>query len=197
MEDLGVNDFRDMPEKHQALMVMVDELGELLSPTGAKSDEAKAIDELKAEAQMIIGSIARLGRAAGVHLVLATQRPDATLIPGEVRDNLAVRVGCGVLKPSASTMVFGSNVGQRIHSNPPGGMHIQVHGQGNMGQGFFAPSDWLEKYYAAHNLKPVRADLKVGGDDIEQPQEVSLADKKMPHIDRWDDAMDEIHGAGD
>lgn len=41
------------------------------------TDEAKASDELKGEAIMIIGSIARLGRASGVHLTIATQRPDA------------------------------------------------------------------------------------------------------------------------
>lgn len=37
MEELGVNDFEDLPEKLQALMVMIDEAGELLSPTGAKA----------------------------------------------------------------------------------------------------------------------------------------------------------------
>lgn len=37
MEEIGVNDFEDLPEKTQALMVMIDEAGELLSPTGAKA----------------------------------------------------------------------------------------------------------------------------------------------------------------
>lgn len=37
MEELGVNDFEDLPESLQALMVMIDEAGELLSPTGAKA----------------------------------------------------------------------------------------------------------------------------------------------------------------
>ena len=66
-------------------------IGELGIPTH-NTDEGKAEDELKGEAQMIIGSIARLGRAAGVHLTIATQRPDASLIPGETRDNLGVRI---------------------------------------------------------------------------------------------------------
>lgn len=37
MEELGVNDFEDLPGKLQALMVMIDEAGELLSPSGAKA----------------------------------------------------------------------------------------------------------------------------------------------------------------
>lgn len=37
MEQLGVNNFLDLPEKGQALMVMVDEAGELLSPSGVKA----------------------------------------------------------------------------------------------------------------------------------------------------------------
>lgn len=37
MEQLGVNNFLDLPEKGQALLVMVDEAGELLSPSGVKA----------------------------------------------------------------------------------------------------------------------------------------------------------------
>ena len=37
MEELQVNDFEDLPDDLQALMVMIDEAGELLSPTGAKA----------------------------------------------------------------------------------------------------------------------------------------------------------------
>lgn len=36
--------------------------------------------ELKGQAKSIIGSIARLGRAAGVHLLIATQRPDSRIV---------------------------------------------------------------------------------------------------------------------
>lgn len=37
LEQLGLNNFLDLPEKGQALMVMVDEMGELLSPSGTKA----------------------------------------------------------------------------------------------------------------------------------------------------------------
>lgn len=196
LEEVGENNFRDLAVPGQALLVMIDEAGELLSPTGAKTDEAKEADELKGEAKMIIGSIARLGRASGVHLVIATQRPDAELIPGETRDNLAVRVGCGTLKPSASQMLFQSNDGARTPSNPPGGIFIQIHGSGNRGQGFFAPNDWLEKYYERNpHEKP---DGEIEGADFEEiPDSTSSKETKISHLDDWDDDMESIISAGE
>lgn len=164
------------------------------------TDEGKEQDELKGEAQMIIGSIARLGRAAGVHMVIATQRPDASLIPGETRDNLAVRLGCGPLQPNASSMVFGSNIGQRIRSNPKGGIYLQIHGKGNMGQGFFAPSDWLDKYYEQH--PEVKAKVEGIHEENESTEDSDMGDipesegrsnnKKGAFEDDWDADMQAI-----
>lgn len=173
----------DAPEKQFLI-------GDMGVPTH-NTDEAKEADELKGEAIMIIGSIARLGRASGVHLAIATQRPDAKLIPGEVRDNLAVRVGCGRLKPSASLMMFDSNIGQRVHASPKGGMYVQIHGAGNMGQGFFAPNDWLDKYYERHGLfeKTVKPAKVV--EDLDDT--MKKADKEF--VEYWDDEMEELHEA--
>lgn len=86
MTQLEVKNFLDLPEKGRALLVMVDEYAEAASPTGSKTDEGKEDDAMKGEIQMIVGSIARLGRAAGVHMAVATQRPDAKLLSGETKD---------------------------------------------------------------------------------------------------------------
>jgi hypothetical protein len=154
MEQLGVNNFLDLPTKGQALMVMVDEAGELLSPGGGKNEEAKAEDALKGEASMIIGSIARLGRAAGVHLVIATQRPDAKLIPGETKANLGVRINCGQTNSTASSMILESSEGVRVKSNPRGRLYLSIYGKGDHGQGFFAKQDWIDEYLASKGLNP-------------------------------------------
>lgn len=193
MEGEGVNDFVDLKVPGTALMIMIDEAGELLSQSGVKTDEGKAEDELKGEVQMILGSIARLGRAAGVHLLIATQRPDATLIPGETRDNLAVRIGCGPLKPNASTMLFDSGIGRRIHSNPKGGIYVQIHGKGNMGQGFYAPNDWLREYYKRHNINP---DGKTDNISTELTESKGKRTHEDP-IASWDDDMDELMELGE
>ena len=67
-----------------------DEVAEVLDRTG-RSKEDK---ELLAQIESRLATIARLGRAFGIHLILATQRPDATIIPGQIKNNLDFRV-CG------------------------------------------------------------------------------------------------------
>lgn len=168
------------------------QIGEIGVPTH-NTDEAKAADELKGEAQMIIGSIARLGRAAGVHLVVATQRPDASLIPGETRANMAVRIGCGTLKQSASQMLFESNVGMRTPSDPPGGIYVQIHGRGNRGQGFFAPPGWLDKYYEEHPEAKRPGDVKTEESEFtEIPTGTTPEEDNFNALEEWDDDMEAI-----
>lgn len=116
------------------------------------------------------------------------------MIPGEIRDNLSVRVGCGRLKPSASLMMFDSNAGQRIHSNPQGGMYVQIHGNGNMGQGFFAPNSWLDEYYKKNGILS-------GDETMEAPEEVQVLDDtpkgvQKEFLDYWDEEMEELYEAG-
>ena len=50
--------------------------------------------KLLAQIENKLSTIARQGRAFGIHLILATQRPDATIIPGQIRNNMDFRV-CG------------------------------------------------------------------------------------------------------
>lgn len=68
----------------------VDEVAEILDKTGLD----KADKELVARIERSIATIARLGRAFGIHLILATQRPDANIISGQIKNNIAYRV-CG------------------------------------------------------------------------------------------------------
>ena len=67
-----------------------DEAAELLDKTG-KSKEEK---ELLGQIENRLAIIARQGRAFGIHLILATQRPDASIIPGQIRSNMDCRI-CG------------------------------------------------------------------------------------------------------
>lgn len=69
------------------LLIIVDEVAELLMPTGVKNEAGKAEDALKQEISMIIQSITQLGRAAGINMILATQRNSAKVIDGTTQSN--------------------------------------------------------------------------------------------------------------
>lgn len=154
MEKMQVNDFKDIPGKNKYFLVMVDEAGELLGQVSGQGEEIKTQNALKAEAQTLIGSIARLGRAAGSHLLVATQRPDASLIPGETRNNLHYRINCGPTGSTASSMILdGSGEGMKVKSNPRGRLYIRVHRRGNHGQGFFAEQEWLDQWLESQGLQ--------------------------------------------
>lgn len=71
-------------------IVACDEVAEFLDKTGLTKEDKAAIDSIVSQ----LSTIARLGRAFGIHLILATQRPDANLIPGQIRNNLDGRI-CG------------------------------------------------------------------------------------------------------
>lgn len=70
-----------------ALVIIVDEVAELLTPSGARTEAAKEEDAMKQECVMLMQSITQLGRSAGIHMLLATQRNDAKIIPGVIQNN--------------------------------------------------------------------------------------------------------------
>ena len=72
------------------LVFACDEVEEVLDKTGADAERKKLLAQIESK----LATIARLGRAFGIHLILATQRPDATIIPGQIKNNLDFRV-CG------------------------------------------------------------------------------------------------------
>ena len=68
------------------ILVVVDELAEL---TLRDHGQDKAAREHQQGASGRLCEIARLGRAAGIHLIACTQRPDAEAVPGQLKANLA------------------------------------------------------------------------------------------------------------
>ncbi|MGH7642547.1 MAG: FtsK/SpoIIIE domain-containing protein [Candidatus Dormibacteria bacterium] len=76
---------RGDPAPWPRLLVVVDELAEATCPQLGADRAARTAQQAVAGR---LGSIARMGRAAGVHLLLATQRPDAEAVPGQLKANL-------------------------------------------------------------------------------------------------------------
>jgi S-DNA-T family DNA segregation ATPase FtsK/SpoIIIE len=88
------NGWRDVEEHGPwpRVLVVIDELANLM--LGGKQFERPIIE------------IASMGRAAGVHLLLATQRPDATVINGLIRANVPTRVALPTITQAESRIIL-------------------------------------------------------------------------------------------
>jgi hypothetical protein len=152
MTKASVDNFLDMIDEETgrppyALLIMIDEAFMFLATSGNKTAQGKYEDELHNESAFLLGNIARLGRAAGIHLVLATQRPDATVIKGELKNNLDVRIAAGRLDNTPSLMVLDSSVATTLPSIKGRGI-IRMSDKNKEFQGFFAAPDWIDKWLA-------------------------------------------------
>ena len=90
-------------EHLKRLIFGCDEVAEVLDKTGMDKAQKERVGQIESK----LATIARLGRAFGIHLILATQRPDAQLIPGQIRNNLDCRI-CGRAERVLSELVLDS-----------------------------------------------------------------------------------------
>ena len=67
-----------------------DELAEMLDKTGLTKEQKEIVVKIEG----LLGTIARQGRAFGIHLILATQRPDSNILNGQIKNNINCRI-CG------------------------------------------------------------------------------------------------------
>jgi hypothetical protein len=90
------------PEKPlRRIFLLVDELAELTDRKSCPRDERDMLDQIIG----LTSSIARLCRASGIHLILATQRPDANVVPGQIKTNVTGRL-CGYMKDKTGYQII-------------------------------------------------------------------------------------------
>ena len=77
-------------ENLQRYIFACDELAEMLDKTGLTKEQKEIVVKIEG----LLGTIARQGRAFGIHLILATQRPDSAILNGQIKNNINCRI-CG------------------------------------------------------------------------------------------------------
>jgi hypothetical protein len=145
MEEHGVHNYQDLPDVPHAILFLVDAVSGLLDMSGSKTDAGKAEDKLKGEASMLLTKIARLGRAAGIHLVLATQRPNYTIFSQELMNHMTTRIVMGRADTIHSTIVLGNDEATRIPWRIRGRGYIQNDGEGKPFQAAWADVNWYDE----------------------------------------------------
>lgn len=120
----------------QRLIFACDEVAEMLDKTGADNERKKLLSQIES----MLSTIARQGRAFGIHLILATQRPDATIIPGQIRNNTDFRV-CGRADSVLSQIILdNTSAAEQIPKDARGRF---ITGDGTVFQGYLFDEEQL------------------------------------------------------
>ena len=184
----AVKTFSVREQDLQPLLLIVDEAGELVERlteyhTGeekyqdliaaavARGEDADSVAKPKGTRNPVlrkIWSILRLGRQCRVFVVIATQRPDVSFIPGEARSNLIARVGLGRLDPAALEMVFGTRaIQQRVHDvsfDPTTGQRRRDRVEGRATVDLGSGPQTIQGYWVPDPAKAITEEL--GADDL-------------------------------
>lgn len=123
----------------QRIVFACDEVAELLDKTGAD----KARKELLAQIEARLALIARQGRAFGIHLILATQRPDANILPGQIKNNMNIRI-CGRADTTLSTIIIGD--GRAAEQIPHDAQGRFIMEDGTVFQAYYFNDDTISKW---------------------------------------------------
>jgi hypothetical protein len=108
----GVDTWLDLPGEllqiWRPVLLVVDEAADMLAATKGKSGEDRLRATLQHKAGELIAELARKGRSAGVHLLVAIQRPETAQLGdqgGSLRNNLTARLALGSLDADGLRML--------------------------------------------------------------------------------------------
>lgn len=118
------------------LVIFVDEFGDLIL-----SDK-----EQKKEFETLIAKIAQKGRAAGVHLVLATQRPEVKIVTGLIKANLPLKICMRVNTQKNSDIILDQSGGQNLLGK--GDLLCDLGNEIVRVQAPYIPNDELQKLFS-------------------------------------------------
>ena len=114
----------------QRILIVFDEVAECFDKSGLSSIEKKNIAEMEHK----VATIARLGRAFGIHLILGLQRPDANVLTGQIKSNIDLRL-CGRCDDTLSMIVLDNTDAAREIRNGDIGRFMST--DGRLIQGFY------------------------------------------------------------
>jgi S-DNA-T family DNA segregation ATPase FtsK/SpoIIIE len=135
--------------KAPVIVIVIDELADLMMVSGKKIEE-------------LIARIAQKARAAGIHLVLATQRPSVDVITGLIKANIPTRISFQVSSKIDSRTILDQQgaeallgMGDMLYMAPGTGLPVRVHGAFVSDDEVHRVVEWLKEKGEANYIDAV------------------------------------------
>jgi len=162
-----------IPDRFPYIVVLIDELADLMQTAPA-------------DVEMCIARIAQKARAAGIHLIIATQTPRADVVTGIIKANIPCRIAFQVSSQLDSRVILDTKGAEKLVGKgdmlylPPGSAKLE------RSQGAFVSDEEVERLvdHCAAQAEPnfesdIVRSINSGGDDDDGGDDVSPADEDL------------------
>ncbi|RYD18355.1 MAG: DNA translocase FtsK, partial [Verrucomicrobiaceae bacterium] len=160
-----------VPDRFPYIVVLIDELADLMQTAPA-------------DVEMCIARIAQKARAAGIHLIIATQTPRADVVTGIIKANIPCRIAFQVSSALDSRVILDTKGADKLVGKgdmlylPPGSAKLE------RAQGAFVTDQEIERiidHCAKQGAPKFETDIQasINSEDGEDDEEVSQADEEL------------------
>lgn len=162
-----------IPDRYPYIVVLIDELADLMQTAPA-------------DVEMCIARIAQKARAAGIHLIIATQTPRADVVTGIIKANIPCRIAFQVSSQLDSRVILDTKGADKLVGKgdmlylPPGSAKLE------RSQGAFVSDEEVERLvdHCAAQAEPnfetdIQRSIDNGGDDEDGEEDISPADEEL------------------
>lgn len=161
----------EVPDRFPYIVVLIDELADLMQTAPA-------------DVEMCIARIAQKARAAGIHLIIATQTPRADVVTGIIKANIPCRIAFQVSSALDSRVILDTKGAEKLVGKgdmlylPPGSAKLE------RAQGAFVTDAEVERiigHCAAQGEPRFETDIhaSINSDEGDDDEEVSAADEEL------------------
>jgi S-DNA-T family DNA segregation ATPase FtsK/SpoIIIE len=161
----------EIPDRFPYIVVLIDELADLMQTAPA-------------DVEMCIARIAQKARAAGIHLIIATQTPRADVVTGIIKANIPCRIAFQVSSALDSRVILDTKGAEKLVGKgdmlylPPGSAKLE------RAQGAFVTDAEVERiiaHCAAQGAPRFETDIhaSINADEEDDEDEVSAADEEL------------------